>query len=142
MADFLKLKSFSLNSLWMLNLGLMWNLITQFWITSIFATVGNNINLVIETNFSLNLHNTEIWPSQVQCTVVRYFWQHPVWRAFNNYVRGQNFATFWPTPLGWTVFYPKPGQKQTFLDPLPPSSYPRNYWMAPLWNLISDRFDV
>ena len=32
-------------------------------------------------------------------------------------LRGQNFA----------ILYPERGQKQTFFDPLPPSSGPRSY---------------
>ena len=35
-------------------------------------------------------------------------------------LRGQNFAIFWPPPLGGQFLYPERGQKQTFFDPLPP----------------------
>ena len=37
-------------------------------------------------------------------------------------LRGQNFAIFRPPPLRGQFLYPERGQKQTFFDPLPPSS--------------------
>ena len=46
-------------------------------------------------------------------------------------LRGQNFAIFLPPSLRGQFLYPERGQKQTFFDPLPPSSCPRSYWMPP-----------
>ena len=47
-------------------------------------------------------------------------------------------------PLRGQFFYSEHGQKQTFFDPLPPSSCPRSYWMVPYppcktmdWTLLS-----
>ena len=44
-------------------------------------------------------------------------------------LRGHNFDIFWPPPS-------LRGQKQTFLDPLPPPpSCPRSYWMSPWYKI-------
>ena len=51
-------------------------------------------------------------------------------------LRGQNFAIFWPPPLRGQFLYPERGQKQTFFDPLLPSSCPRSYWMPPMVNAL------
>ena len=39
-----------------------------------------------------------------------------------------------PLPLRRPFLYPKRGKKQTFFDPLPPSSCPRSYWRV--WSKI------
>ena len=48
-------------------------------------------------------------------------------------IRGPNFIIIWPPspPRRGQSLYPERGQKQTFFDPLPLSSCPRSYWMAP-----------
>ena len=54
-----------------------------------------------------------------------------LWKgAFNNYV-DRILLFFDPPPLRGQFLYPERGQKQTFFDPLPPSSCPRSYWMPP-----------
>ena len=45
-------------------------------------------------------------------------------QTLNNYVRGQNFSI---SSLRGQFLYPDCGQKQTFFDPLPPSSCPHSY---------------
>ena len=54
--------------------------------------------------------------------------------SFSNYV-DRILQFFYPTPhphLLGQFLYPLRGQKQTYFDPLPPSSCPRSYWMAPM----------
>ena len=53
------------------------------------------------------------------------------WMVSIHQLRGQNFAIFDLPPLHGQFLYPERGQKQTFFDPLPPSSCPRSYWMTP-----------
>ena len=40
-----------------------------------------------------------------------------------------------PPPLRGQFLYPEHGQKQTFFDPLPPSSCPCSYWMPPNYKM-------
>ena len=47
-----------------------------------------------------------------------------------------------PPPLRGQFLYLERGQKQTFLDPLPPSSCPRSYWMPPYFFHFSSFLSV
>ena len=47
-------------------------------------------------------------------------WHSIYWGAFNNYIRGQNFAIFLPSPPAWTVFILWAWTKTDIFWPPPP----------------------
>ena len=59
--------------------------------------------------------------------------------AFNNYVDRIFFHFLTPSPCVDSFLYLERGQKQTFLDPLSPSSSPRSYWMPPKATLKEEK---
>ena len=68
-------------------------------------------------------------PGAVCCWAVRFFFHIIRFRGHST-TTWTEFCHFWPPPTLREQFLYR-GQKQTFFDPLPPSSCPRSYWMPP-----------